>query len=343
MTMKNTKRLDSYNIKCRTSPRVVKRDIAEKLYQALRFSYSTISQELDKCKKDEIRINNEIMCFSTSEKRGEWKKQNIKHLEEALGGLKHKIRMSSIPRTGTGFLDLTNTCREPSKKSGETTIYVGTDKKRCHNRLTKGRMDFDYCKQVQEELLSSMKSYNERPLFDYYGQKEPNYVVHGARELNHVMESLIHRIQHGNNNRAEEAKLHHEIRNLKDTIEIYTAPVPAADNRYERYSCWSMRVFSDKQYKQIVLNQLAKARTVKRTQLNLELDLSRKNIRCMERVLEQISSRMMKAYKGAYKLGEQQNEVKSSYTEYKSLMTYVKELARREDIEELMQVYDRLF
>nr|GEY70163.1 hypothetical protein [Tanacetum cinerariifolium] len=161
-------------------------------------------------------------------------------------------------------------------------IYVGTDKKRCHNRLTKGRMDFDYCKQVQEELLSSMKSVS------------------------------------------------------------VSATVTPRPNYYARYSYWSMRLFSDKQYKQIVLNQLAKARTVRRGQLNLQLDLLRKKIRCKERVLEQISLRMKKAYKGAYKLGEQQNE-KSSYTEYKSLMTYVKELARREDIEELMQVCDRLF
>nr|GEU62602.1 AP-5 complex subunit zeta-1 [Tanacetum cinerariifolium] len=142
ISIKNSKRLDSYNVEYRTSPRLVKREIAEKLYQALRSSYSSISQEVDKCKKDEIRINNEIMCFSTGDKRGEWKKQNIKNLEEALGGVKHQIRISSIPRA----------------------------------------------------------------------------------ELNHVMESLVHRIQHRNNNRAEEAKLHHEIRNLNDTIEIYTTP-----------------------------------------------------------------------------------------------------------------------
>ncbi|GJU41535.1 RNA-directed DNA polymerase, eukaryota [Tanacetum coccineum] len=34
-------------------------------------------------------------------------------------------------------------------------IDVGADKKRCHNRLNKGRMDLEYLKQVQEELLSN--------------------------------------------------------------------------------------------------------------------------------------------------------------------------------------------
>ncbi|GKD23980.1 hypothetical protein Tco_1225683 [Tanacetum coccineum] len=32
--------------------------------------------------------------------------------------------------------------------------HVGADKKRRHNRLNKGRMDLEYLKQVQEELLS---------------------------------------------------------------------------------------------------------------------------------------------------------------------------------------------
>ncbi|GJX43396.1 hypothetical protein Tco_0260072 [Tanacetum coccineum] len=62
------------------------------------------------------------------------------------------------------------------------------------------------------------------------------------------------------------------------------------------------------------------------------------NIKCMERELEEISSLRKKAYKCAYKHGDQQNEVKSSYTEYQSLMTYVKELARRGDTDELIQV-----
>ncbi|PWA77020.1 hypothetical protein CTI12_AA227000 [Artemisia annua] len=339
MSIKNTKQLDSSNVEYIASPRAVKKDIAEKLYQVLQFCESNIIQEIDKCKKDEIRIKNEIMLLSSCDKRGERKKQPIKNLEEALREVKPPIR--SIPRT-TGFLHLT-------KKYEQTPNYVGTDKKRCHNRVKKGQMDFEYFRKVQEELLLSMRS-DKRPTF--YDAQELNNVVHGigAQELNYVMESLVHRIQHGNNNRAEEAILYHEIRNLNDTIEIYTAPTRPADTPTW---AWEGRLFHetrrltrDKQYRQhklkIVLNQLEKAHTVRRGQLNLELDLLRKNIRCMEKLLEKISLRRMKAYKCAYKLEERQNEVKSSYTEYKSsLMTYVKELARRGDIVELMQVCDR--
>ncbi|GJZ01260.1 hypothetical protein Tco_0586094 [Tanacetum coccineum] len=51
-------------------------------------------------------------------------------------------------------------------------INVGTDKKSCHNRLNKERMDLEYSKQVQEELLISKKS-----------DKMP---IDGAQELNYV-------------------------------------------------------------------------------------------------------------------------------------------------------------
>nr|GEY73413.1 proton pump-interactor BIP131-like [Tanacetum cinerariifolium] len=78
-------------------------------------------------------------------------------------------------------------------------INVGTDKKRCHIRLNKGRMDLEYSKEVQQELLIAKKSH-----------KMPD---DGAQELNYVMESLVRRVQHGNNIRADKAKLYHEIRN----------------------------------------------------------------------------------------------------------------------------------
>ncbi|GJW92276.1 hypothetical protein Tco_0169829 [Tanacetum coccineum] len=50
--------------------------------------------------------------------------------------------------------------------------FLGTDKKRCHNRLNKGRTDLEYLKQVQEELLS---------------MKSGNYVDDGSQELNYVV------------------------------------------------------------------------------------------------------------------------------------------------------------
>lgn len=52
--IKNTKHFDMYNV---TSPRQqVKRDIAEKLYQVLSSSESSIIKEIDKCKVSVCRL-----------------------------------------------------------------------------------------------------------------------------------------------------------------------------------------------------------------------------------------------------------------------------------------------
>ncbi|GKC75613.1 hypothetical protein Tco_1126387, partial [Tanacetum coccineum] len=207
-------------------------------------------------------------------------------------------------------------------------IDIGTDKKRCHNRLNKGRMDLEYSKHVQEELLILKKS-----------DKMP---IDGAQELNYVMESLVHRIQHGNNKRADEAKLYHEIRNVNDTIDICREPAECDDDPDPWEIHRERRRNIDKRYKQrqlkIVLIQREQARTIRKGQLIQDLDRLRKNIKCMETSLEKISPMKKKAYKCAYKHGAQQNEAKSSYTEYQSLMTYVKELARKGDTDELIKV-----
>ncbi|GJY76064.1 hypothetical protein Tco_0481180 [Tanacetum coccineum] len=125
------------------------------------------------------------------------------------------------------------------------------------------------------------------------------------------MESLVHRVQHGNNKRADEAKLYHEIRNVNDTIiEIHTEPQEPDDDPWEMYYPWRRNI--DKGYKQrqlkIVLSQVEKARSIRKGQLIHKLDLLRKNIKSMERELEKISSLRKKAYKCAYKHGAQQNE-----------------------------------
>ncbi|GKC67140.1 hypothetical protein Tco_1099738 [Tanacetum coccineum] len=203
-------------------------DIAKKLYQVLSLNQTSIIQEIYRCKTDEIRINNDV-----------------KNVEKDLGVVDHEL----LPR-----------CRFLTFNNKKRLINVGTDKKSCHNRLNKERMDLEYSKQVQEELLISKKS-----------DKMP---IDGAQELNYVMESLIHRIQHGNNKRADEVKLYHEIRNVKDTIEIYTEPTEPDDGP----DPWQRRPNLDKRHKQ----------------------------------------RQLK---------------KSSYTEYQSLMTYVRKLVQRGDIE----------
>ncbi|GKC99533.1 hypothetical protein Tco_1169808, partial [Tanacetum coccineum] len=147
-------------------------------------------------------------------------------------------------------------------------------------RYAPGRMDLEYSKEVQEELLIS-KKWDKRP-------------IDGAQELNYVMESLVHRIQHGNNKWADEAKLYHEIRNVNNTIDICREPAEPTDDApdpWGRY-VWIWRPNHDKQHKQrklkIVLSQLEKARTTRKGQLIHKLDLLRKNIKSMERELEKI-------------------------------------------------------
>ncbi|GKD68568.1 hypothetical protein Tco_1322658, partial [Tanacetum coccineum] len=181
-------------------PLNVKRDIAKNLYQVLSFSESILIQEIDKCK------------------RREWKKQHIKNVEKDLREtVNHELPMKSITKR-----DWYGRQTSP--------IDVGTDKKRFHNRLNKGRMDLEYSKQVHAELLLPKKP-----------------IDGGAQELNCVMGSLVHRIQHGNNKRAEEAKLYHEIKNLNDSIEIYTEPT-AVNETWRRN--WPWRPALPKGYKQ---------------------------------------------------------------------------------------------
>ncbi|GKC01960.1 hypothetical protein Tco_0993570 [Tanacetum coccineum] len=252
------------------------------------------------------------MWFASGDKGGKWKKQQREPLEEALGEEDElELQMRPIPRTDAGLIHF--------KKETYWKIPddVCTDKRHCHNRLNKGRMDLEYLKQIQDELLS---------------QKSDIDVDDGVQELNYVMESLVHRMQHGNDNRADEAKLYQKIRMLNNTMEIYTAPTEPEDDVNPSWGRSFTKPALDKKQRE---HQSEK-------------------IRCMEMLLEKISLRMKAAYKCAYKLEEQQNEVKSCYSEcksfmthvkeeveYKSLMTYVKELARRGDIVELMQVGDR--
>ncbi|GJY76065.1 hypothetical protein Tco_0481181 [Tanacetum coccineum] len=78
-------------------------------------------------------------------KRREWKKQHIKNVEKDLREtVNHELPMKSITKRDWYG-------RQTSR------IDVGTDKKRWHNRLNKGRMDLEYSKQVHAELLLPKK------------------------------------------------------------------------------------------------------------------------------------------------------------------------------------------
>ncbi|GJW80988.1 hypothetical protein Tco_0144963, partial [Tanacetum coccineum] len=235
--------------------------------------------------KDEIRINNDITWFSSCDNRREWKKQHIKNVEKDLGEVDHELPKTSVPRTDVGFFPVTKLETISYCSTSSIPIDIGTDKKRCHNRLIKVRMDLEYSKQVQEELLIAKKS-----------DKMP---IDGAQELNYV--------------RAE-----------------------PDDDPEDMGGIGNQTMTNDTN--NIVLSQLEEARTIRKGQLIHKLDRLRNDIKSMETSLEKISPLRKKAYKWAYKHGAQQNEVKSSYTEYQSLMTYVKELARRGDTDKLIQV-----
>ncbi|KAL7587945.1 hypothetical protein Lser_V15G40698 [Lactuca serriola] len=298
-----TNELQFYLVKSCPSPEEVKKEEAHKLYQQMSVSMYDILQEIDLRKTDEHQINYELMWIY---KELEWKSRDLMYLQRAtVDDVKPHLPIRPIPRTA-GFLHLT-------ENDPQSPVHIGTDRKRCHKRLKKERIDMEYLKQVQEELLSSMKSGN-RP-------------THGTQELNDVMESLVHRIQHGNNNQREEKDFFHEIRNLKDTIETYTAPTePDPRSNWRRYDVGgSRRRLYNEQMRQhrikINLNQIdaikrdLKERTTKVTRLKAELELVRKSIRSMDRELEKLNSKRIKAYKCAYNYGEQKEE-KSSYGYY---------------------------
>ncbi|GJY76066.1 hypothetical protein Tco_0481182 [Tanacetum coccineum] len=107
----------------------------------------------------------------------------------------------------------------------------------------------------------------------------------------------VHGIQHGNNKRSEEAKSIIDMRNLNDGMR----------NIHRANSCFTKLRRRNSQWRPLGGTGVpALPKGYKQQQL--------KNIKCMERELEEISSLRKKAYKCAYKHGDQQNEVKSSYT-----------------------------
>ncbi|CAI9299707.1 unnamed protein product [Lactuca saligna] len=293
-----TNELQFYLVKSCPSPEEVKKEEAHKLYQQTSVSMYHILQQIDLRKKDEHQINYELMWIY---KELEWKSSSLMCLERAtVDDVKPHLPIRPIPRTA-GFLHLT-------ENDPQSPVYIGIDRKRCHKRLKKERIDMEYVKQVQEELLYSMKSGN-RP-------------THGTQELNDVMESLVHRIQHGNNNGREEKKFFHEIKNLKETIETYTAPTePDPRSNWRRYDVGGLRRrLYEEQMRQhrikIYLNQIdeikrdQKERTTKATRLKAELELP------INVLISMVSRR-------------RRSQV--IVTIHRGLMTYVKEQAQKEN------------
>ncbi|GJS26573.1 retrovirus-related pol polyprotein from transposon TNT 1-94 [Tanacetum coccineum] len=76
--------------------------------------------------KDENRINNELMWFSSCDEHMEWKRHQIKYFEKALREVEPHIPMRSIPRT-SGFLHLTE--KDGATPAAKKALKEGTQVK----------------------------------------------------------------------------------------------------------------------------------------------------------------------------------------------------------------------
>ncbi|KVI04243.1 hypothetical protein Ccrd_017437 [Cynara cardunculus var. scolymus] len=259
------------------------------------------------------------MWFSSCDMRIEWMTREIKNL----GEVEPRLPVSSVPRTRTtGFVSLND------KKDGQTP-----DRKCCQKRMIKkDRINMEYLQQVQEELMCSKKSSCR------------------TQELNDLIESMEHRIRHVNQNRADEMKMYREIRNVKETREMYNASEPDPPGYWytkERLSKQDTDWNRSMQHRiHIRLDDIERikrdltGRKHRVTRLKSELERVRKSIGSLQKELEDVNSKRIKAYKRAYELGEQKRELKSSYDEYQSLITYANRLARKGDVVGLKQVCD---
>ncbi|KAJ9550239.1 hypothetical protein OSB04_014284, partial [Centaurea solstitialis] len=266
---------------------------ADKQYRLMTIDRSRIEKQIEQRKKDEYEIQKKLIWFSECESAIDWREKEIKHLEDdILGKVEPCLPMNSVPRT-TGFVSLTD------QNDGQW------DRKRCQKRLIKkDRMDMDYLEQLQEELLSSRKSTRLKST--------------GVQELNHLIGSMEHGIRHGNTNRAEEMKMYREIRNVKETREVYNAPEP--DPPYYCYTpkrwLWQDKYSNRRMQHKIkhLLDEIEeikmdlKVRKHRVTRLKSDLEFVRKNIRCLEKELQDVTSKRPKANEHAYEPGEHKKE-----------------------------------
>ncbi|GKE20573.1 proton pump-interactor 1-like protein [Tanacetum coccineum] len=139
------------------------------------------------------------------------------------------------------------------------------------------------------------------------------------------------------------------MRNLTETKENYTAPEPKP-RRYW-YSYGGLKKDTDNKRStqrkiEILLDDIEKikrdqiGRNARVTRLKAELQPVMKNISCLQRELENVNSKRLKAHERVYQLGEQKKEMKSIYDDYQSLMTQVKELVQKGDVVALKQACD---
>ncbi|KAI3515421.1 hypothetical protein L1887_14317 [Cichorium endivia] len=275
------------------SPDKIEKEEAQKQYQLLTLARSRISEDIYQRMADEHQINGKLMWFTQHDQCIQWKTEEIKNLEHYLRKDEPHLLRNSVPRT-TGFVRL------PEKDS---RTPVMPDRKRYQKRLIKkGRMDMDYMQQVKEDLLSLKKS--------------GGMTSTGTQEVNDLIEGMAQRIQHGNKNRVDEMRIYLEMRNIKETREMYTAPEPDRPHNswyaIERHSKYHADWKRARKHKiNIRLDEIEdmkmdlKGRKARVARLKSELELVRKSISCLRKKLEDVNTKRIKAFKCAYDQEEQ--------------------------------------
>ncbi|XP_023757103.1 uncharacterized protein LOC111905644 isoform X1 [Lactuca sativa] len=280
-------------IELQSSPAEINKQEAEKQYHLLTLTRSRIREDLEQRKADAYQIKRKLMWFLQHDHYIQWKTREIKNLERCLGKAEIHMPTNLVPKR-TGFFSL-------PEKDGRTPVRP--DRKRCQKRLIKKeRVDSHYLQQVQEELLCSKKS--------------GGMTSSGRQEVNDLIDSMAQRIQHGNKCRADEMRIYREMRNVKETREIYTAPdQPKHTRNWYTRERTSKRDIDSQRYIQHKINirlddiedlkMDMKGRKARVTRLKADMELVRKSISCLQKELEDVNTKRIKAYQRAYELVEQ--------------------------------------
>ncbi|KAJ0639086.1 hypothetical protein HanHA300_Chr00c0004g0677981 [Helianthus annuus] len=258
----------------------------EEQYQLLNHERSRINEELAQEKADEEQINQKLTRFSYLDKLIEWKMLEIENIEH----------WDPDYRLGLGF-----PCGFPSTRKGgkDVKTTVRPDLKCCRKWLVKkGRMDISYLEEVLEEHICSMKS--------------SDMTYSGTLELSDMMEGMAQRIQHGNKKRADEMKIFKKISNFLETKESFIEPESHPQwsprrskrdtdyNLYRRHHKLSILLEDADTLKREQNERQAKAKSLK-----AELQYVRKKINYLNNQLENVDSKILKAYKHGNQLRDQ--------------------------------------
>ncbi|KAK1406665.1 hypothetical protein QVD17_42172 [Tagetes erecta] len=270
---------------------------AYKQHHLMANAINPINQEINRQQAIQDQINRKLEWFSRNEKYIAWKIHETKCLQNRVN----------------------ETYNDSTEKDAQTTLR--TDRKCCPTK--KGKIDIEYLKRVQEELMSAKKT--------------TGMTSSGTQQLNDLIKIMVQRIQHGNKNHADEMKLYSAVKEVMETREIYTKPELKPEHYSDRWHLRNMLAANrDTKWKRslthIINNRLYEIEKLKRElmgrkaeviQLKAELQRSRKKIISLQKELENVNSKRLKASKRIHMLQEQNKELQMShYDEYESLMVY---------------------